>query len=210
MMSSVLWNLFLAAIPVGLAHALTATTRQMRAHPHPLWRLWLLFLGISWLAWLPNTIYLLTQWRHWLEIVDLRNLAIGAYRQPSLYFEIYLWGVAFFFYSLCGVLTLVGAVRPIEELLRRHRIAPWVWAPPLFLLVSIGVYLGLILRFNSWDLATRPGSILLAIAAIFGRPVLFGTVLSFALAQWAIYEAADLWLEAFQGRWRAWRGASSA
>lgn len=204
---SVVWNLFLATLPVVLAHLLVATVRQMKARPHPLWRFWLAILGLLWLAFLPNTIYLLTEWRHWLEIVDYEGWAIRAPGQPALYFPICVWGVAFFFYALFGVLTLVGAVRPIEELLR-CRLAPWVWAPPLFLLVSIGVYLGLILRFNSWDLLARPGLIVSAIADIFGRPILLGSVLFFTLVQWAIYEAVDLWLEAAYARWRTLRGAS--
>lgn len=198
MPSSLGWNLLLATIPVLLAHAIPFAARRRGA----LWpgATWL--LGALWLSWLPNTIYLLTEWRHWLEIVDNGQWATRAYDEPGLYFTICVWGAFFFLYALYGVFALTGAVRPVEALLRERGWKPYQWAPPLFFAVAIGVYLGLILRFNSWDFVTRPGAIAGATANIFRRPVLLGSIGAFTLIQWALYEAVDLWWEALKERWQ--------
>src|SRR5205085_586378 len=80
-----LWNLFLAIIPVGLA-ALAARTVRAIHHGRSGW-LWLLLapLLVAWLAFLPNSCYLFTEQRHLLAAVDRYNLwmrarsAAGAY-----------------------------------------------------------------------------------------------------------------------------------
>ena len=67
---NVAWNLFLAVIPVALAFAIArGARRDMREAGRIRWGLWLP-LGVVWLAFLPNSCYLLTEWRQLLRDAD--------------------------------------------------------------------------------------------------------------------------------------------
>jgi uncharacterized membrane protein len=199
--STALYDIWLALMPVLFAHLVVATTLANWPGYNWLRRVALGALWLSWLVWLPNTCYLITEWRHLLEIVDKRNLAMRAFNDPRHYLTIGKLAFFYFCFSMSGVVALVLAIRPIERLLQANRIPFWICAVPLFSLLSVGVYLGLILRFNSWNLINRPASILAAIAEIGGRPALVGTILFFAALLWALYEAVDLWIDALLERW---------
>ncbi|RYG69160.1 DUF1361 domain-containing protein [bacterium] len=208
--SSTVWNLWLAFIPMVLAHVVVAIYGAYKRGPSPMLLASLIFMAVLWLAWLPNTCYLLTEWRHLLEIVDKRNLGQLSIGRPELYLIIGKLAMFYLWYSLSGVLAFVLAIRPIERILRENRIPFWVCAIPLFLMLSVGVYLGLVLRFNSWDLGHRPGHVFASVLNIAERPLLLRSVLFFALMLWGLYEAVDLWMDGIAERWmklrRRWRG----
>lgn len=211
--STAFYDVWLALMPVLLAHLVVATTRSNWPGYNWLRRAVLILLWVSWVVWLPNTCYLITEWRHLLEIVDKRNLAMRAYGDPRLYLTIGRVAFFFFCFSMSGVVALVLAIRPIERLLRKNNIPFWLCAVPLFVLLSVGVYLGLILRFNSWDLARHPARIIAAIVEISGRSALVATILFFAALLWGLYEAVDLWIDAALERVTRWgwikRGVTS-
>jgi uncharacterized membrane protein len=62
------------------------------------------------------------------------------------------------------------------------------------------VYLGLIVRLNSWDLWTRPLHVWRYIAEVPSRPSLIAAIAVFGLFLWGLYEALDLWVDAFGQR----------
>jgi len=187
----VLWNVFLAVLPVlfarRLAHQL-GRALSGRAHLWPAVALW----AMLWLAFLPNSCYLLTEWRHWFD-----ELLSGHYwqrwtRDGSLDHLIRLaqWTVFYAAFSGAGVLCFWAAVKPVAHVLTDRPWRPWAGAV-LFWLNGLGVYLGLELRFNSWDLLHRPGVIFQQALTALSHPEFIVLVSAFALLLWLLYEVVE-------------------
>jgi uncharacterized membrane protein len=132
-----IWNLFLAWIPFGLS-ILIYDRHRAGARPVallPVAGLWLLFL--------PNAPYILTDFKHlvpspvvplWVDIV-----VIAAPAWTGL---------------LLGFLSLY-LVQSVVRSLAGARVA-WVAAVGVLGLASFGIYLGRVLRWNSWDVLADP------------------------------------------------------
>jgi uncharacterized membrane protein len=86
-------------------------------------------------------------------------------------------------------------------MLRKVRFPLWLWGIPFFPLVSLGVYLGLIQRFNSWDLLHRPGIIWTRSLQALARPDLFIFILAFGAFLWLAYYLLDIWVDGAKMRW---------
>ena len=132
-----IWNLFLAWIPFGLAILIydrhRAGTRPLRLLP----------LAALWLLFLPNAPYILTDFKHlvpspvvplWVDIVVIAAPAWTG--------------------MLLGFLSLY-LVQSVVRSLAGHAWR-WVTAVAVLGLASFGVYLGRVLRWNSWDVLTHP------------------------------------------------------
>lgn len=192
--SWILWNLMLSAVPVGLVYLWTFCIRRFslrRKGVH-----WVAFvpLIVAWVAFLPNTCYLLTEWRHFFfddYFVSARDAVVS--NRDML--RIARQGLFFLCYSGFGVLCLVFAIRPAEQLLSKLKVHKAIWMVPLFLLTSLGVYLGLILRLNSWDVVTHPVRVLHVILGAFESPLLLKTIVIFAFLLWICYEIANVWAD---------------
>ena len=76
------WNVFLAVIPVGLAYTIRLLVNQ-DGTIRPMLRAPVLLLWLVWLAFLPNTCYLLTEWRHFLNVVEYGNLGTRMHADPA-------------------------------------------------------------------------------------------------------------------------------
>jgi len=153
------WNLTLAWIPLGLAGALALAYARGRS------TLELVAVGVAWLLFLPNAPYVLT------DFVNLGNdhrlfdaLIIGSFAVTAL---------AVGFASLLVVQLVVT----------RAGGAMLGWATVIFSLFAsaVGIYLGRVLRFNSWDVVQRPRSLLVVardrLADPLGNHYLIGYVL---------------------------------
>ena len=167
-----LWNLFLAAIPLGLSLGLRRINRLVLAVP--LLTVWLLFF--------PNAPYVLTDLMHlnehnahvpkWLDLLMLLSFAFVA-----------LW---FGFQSL----------HIVQHWFARKFSHATAWGVSIgsLALSGFGVYLGRFDRWNSWDLVHRPVSLLSRISAYILHPMAhtrtwgftlgFGTLLIFAYLFW--------------------------
>ncbi|MGC8667071.1 MAG: DUF1361 domain-containing protein [Chthonomonadales bacterium] len=192
------WNLFLAFIPVALAHLLAwgwYPGSKKRRLPAPFG----LALGVVWFLFLPNSCYLLTEWRHllfdpkWMLSVENSrgqdHAAMLATAKSAL---------LFLGYSGAGMLMFVLAIRPVERMLRAAGGRFFLFAPGFFFLISLGVYMGLIERVNSWDAFTHPAIVWEAIDdALFNRTVVTAVAV-FGAILWALYEAVDLWVDGFR------------
>jgi uncharacterized membrane protein len=139
------WNLLLAWVPFVLALVVydryRRGTRLVRLAPAAL--LWLLFL--------PNAPYIFTDFIH-----------LSADPSSPLWFD----GVVISAFSWTGVLLGFVSLYLVHAVVR-HRFAPpvgWAVALGALTLTSAGVYLGRVLRWNSWDLIVRPGRRLAEIA----------------------------------------------
>lgn len=198
----VCWNIFLASIPVGLAYGITA----IAGAPGKRLSVWakgsILVLGAAWLTFLPNTCYLLTEWRHFLDFIGYTDLAQVWQVNSDAGVTLAVYTLFYFCYSGIGMLAFALAIRPIVRLVRRTNVTVWVWAILFFLLMSLGVYLGLILRFNSWDLLDEGGDILSAILSLRHHPVLTAFIIGFAGFLWLAYIALDIWVDGFALRWK--------
>ena len=141
------WNLFLAVIPLLWSGAFQAATARKR----PIFAAIFFFL---WLLFLPNAPYLLT---------DVLHLKPGA--------DVPLWYLLAVLLSCAGTGTLFGYF----SLLTVHGIidkkygkrAGWTVAACSLLLCGFGIYLGRFLRLNSWDVFVHPLWLLRAIAMQF-------------------------------------------
>ncbi len=199
LIGNVLWNGMLAVIPVALAYSIVWTARICRAKPVRYVAITL--LACAWLAFLPNTCYLLTEWRHFLFQLDTRDLFLRARVDPVLMANMTAWSIFYLLYSGLGMMTFALAIRPLQHLAAKHGASKWFWAIPLFGALSIGVYLGLILRLNSWDIISRPGEVWGSIVEIGGRPRLIAFIIAFAAFLCVAYEALDVWVDGMADRW---------
>ena len=202
--TSVLWNLFLAVIPVALAFALArGARRDMRDTGRIRWGLWLP-LGVVWLAFLPNSCYLLTEWRHFLDTLTQSQLFAQAHQSQAGRLDFFVVVSFYLLYTGAGLLAFFLALWPLDRLTRRR--LGWAGAalrPLIFPLCALGVYLGLMSgRFNSWDLIHphRLADLLATAAQALHRPFLLGLILAFGVVLWLFYAAFDIWMDGL-----AWR-----
>jgi uncharacterized membrane protein len=197
---NVVWNLFLALIPVLLAFLIARRVRLNAAGGRrPVSPLVVLLL-VVWAVFLPNTCYLLTEWRHYIV-----NIADGSFYPQVRYDHVavvrLLISTAFYvFYSGSGLIAFFLAVWPLDRLVREH--APrraLLLKLIIFALCGLGVYLGLIHRFNTWDLVNpaRLPAILHIIAEIMMRRFVLVLTVGFTAVLWLLYEAFDIWMDGF-------------
>ena len=172
---SYLWNLFLAWIPFALALLI------YDGHRRGARLIQLLALGLLWLLFFPNAPYIVTDFKY-----------LAAMTGKTFLFEGLLIGTA----ASTGLLLGFMSLYLIQAIVRRAAGARYAW---LFVFValglsSVGVYLGRVLRWNSWDVFVRPGSLLEELAGALvdplahPRPITI-TILftSFLLASYAIF-----------------------
>lgn len=200
---NVLWNLFLAIVPVVLAFVIARGVRRQRAGGTVQWLLWGP-LALVWLLFLPNSCYLLTEWRHYLTTLTQSPLFAEAHHGGDGRIDFFLVTGFYLVYSGAGLLAFFLAVWPLDRLTRVR--LGWLGAmlrPLIFPLCALGVYLGLMRgRFNSWDLlsASRLSELLATTAQVFQRPYLTGLILLFGAVLWLFYAAFDIWMDGW-----AWR-----
>ena len=138
------WNLTLALVPVGIGAVLFRRRRTS-----PLW-----WLGLAaFLAFLPNAPYVLSDVIHLAD--DVRDT-----RSDTVVVAGILPQYAAFF--LAGLLAYVVALRELTSwLLARgwDRLRVVAVELAVHAACAVGVYLGRVPRFNSWDLVTRPDAV---------------------------------------------------
>jgi uncharacterized membrane protein len=202
-MQGVIWNLFLATIPVVLGYMLE-WGMEVRGRQRNLPVVVCIPFLLVWLVFLPNTCYLLTEWRHLLFDARWAGLLDTGASDGNAMLSVAKWGLFFFLYSGTGVLLFTLSIRPVERMLRAAGQMPPLYAPFFFFLMSLGVYLGLKPRLNSWDILANPLEVWgYAVGAIFNTAILSAMVL-FAMLLWAMYEAVDLWVDGIAAALRRW------
>ena len=129
------WNLFLAWIPVFFAACFAAVRR----------RLWLVPLGLAWVAFLPNSPYLVT---------DLVHLGEGV----ELWRHVLQYGFA----AWTGIMLGVVSLRLVHARIERElgAIAGWTTVLVSVALCAIGIVIGRFQRWNSWDLVRQPDAVI--------------------------------------------------
>jgi uncharacterized membrane protein len=145
-----LWNVFLAAIPAVLAVVLFAALPRRGVFWWSGFAAWVLFL--------PNAPYLLTDVVHMIhDIQDTRSDA-RAYLIIAIYGSLFAFGLASYAVSL--------------QLFRRflHRVGRARLVAPAILLVHalcvVAMYLGRVIRLNSWNVVTAPQQVLASLLRV--------------------------------------------
>jgi uncharacterized membrane protein len=193
----IVWNILLAVIPAVAAYLLAAGVEHYKPRGIA-WLIWLP-LALTWFAFLPNTCYLLTEWRHLLFDPFYKNMREGI-DTPTIRLKVAEQTLFFMGYSGIGVLCYTLAIRPIERMLRRTRVNPLLLAPPFFFLTSLGVYMGLIRRLNSWQIATQPRIVWDVAVHALTTPLLLEVIAVFAVLLWLLYEFVDIWIDGIMQR----------
>lgn len=134
------WNLLLGLLPLVFALALQrAVANEVRTR-------WKLALLGAWLAFFPNAPYILTDFVH-----------LKSHLHPHFWTDLTL----LLMFSWSGVLAGFLSLYIVQRLVER-RLGPalsWCFVGVVAALTGVGIYLGRIERWNSWDLLLHPVSI---------------------------------------------------
>ena len=137
-----IWNLFLAWIPFGIAYVTYITSISRR---------WLYLLipvsAFLWLIFFPNAPYILT---------DFQHLSYGGNDVPVWYDVILL-----IWFSFTGLFLGMVSLFLMQEIIRREfgRWFGWGFVVLVAVLTTVGIYMGRFLRWNSWDILGNPGGL---------------------------------------------------
>ncbi|MGV3658033.1 MAG: DUF1361 domain-containing protein [Chitinophagaceae bacterium] len=132
-----IWNLFLAFVPLAITHFLQRYIRWIESTP-------LFVIGfVAWLLFLPNSFYIITDLFH---LEERRGI--------PLWFDLTL----IFSFAWNGLIMGVVSVRQMEKLVavKWPIISEWLFMLPLMFLNALGIYIGRYLRYNSWDVISKP------------------------------------------------------
>lgn len=134
-----IWNIFLAWIPLGLSYAASTFAWKRR---FLLFVLPMLFL--LWMLFFPNAPYILT---------DLQHLGSPKADIP-LWFDMLL----LIWFAWTGLLLGVVSLFLMQDIVRRQfgRVAGWTFVLGNGVLCGLGIYIGRFLRWNSWDMIFNP------------------------------------------------------
>jgi uncharacterized membrane protein len=135
-----IWNLFLAWIPLALA----ALAYRIATRRGALARVIVVPTAIVWLLFFPNAPYIVTDFVHLGQFHD---------RVPGWY-DVML--IAWFAWT--GLMLGVVSLRLMQEIVSRAAgaVAGWVMVALVTALGSVGIYLGRFLGWNSWDVFQAP------------------------------------------------------
>lgn len=132
-----IWNLFLAWIPLFLALYVRRLERKMKSG------ILIATVFFAWLVFFPNAPYILT---------DIVHLYPG--KNMGYWYDLVL-------ILLCAwnglVLGLISLNKMHHFLLRRFKQKiSWMCIGAIIVLSSFGIYLGRVERYNTWDIVTNP------------------------------------------------------
>jgi uncharacterized membrane protein len=133
------WNAFLAGIPYALASLVEAGHRRRLP-----WHV--LGVGVlAWLLFLPNALYIVTDFVH-----------LGDIRGMPVWFDAAMIGT----FACGGLLLGFASLHRMQCVVRGFGSAPaWLFTIGALALSTVGIYLGRVLQLNSWDALVRPGHV---------------------------------------------------
>jgi uncharacterized membrane protein len=143
----IVWNLFLAFIPLALSFWLFYWRK--RKSRSPLW--WVVL--VVYIAFLPNAPYLLTDIIHLIEAI---RAGYSAWIVTLIFIPLHL--SAIWLGLEAYVISLINQGNYLKQQGAKRFV---IWMELItHALCAIGVYLGRFLRFNSWDIITQPDILL--------------------------------------------------
>jgi uncharacterized membrane protein len=182
--STIVWNLFLTAVPFLICHFLFYLKKRNWFHSP--FRIFLgLLIGFLWFIFLPNTAYVITDIRHIMSYCP-KNLTRVCIDNS--------WMIMFFFtYGLFGWITFVYAIRQMKDYL--SGLSNKIWKEIYICLIipatATGVMLGLIHRYNSWEIFSNPFGLFSDFTVYFSEYKYFINWLIFTLFLFILYFLGD-------------------
>lgn len=169
-----IWNLFLAWLPLGLAYLVGDMWRQRYIGRRGV----IVGAGI-WLLFFPNAPYLIT------DLIHLK-----AAPDHLIWYD----ALMSFSFALSGLLTGLYSLLKVHRLVEKiwNSLIAWVTVSGSLVLSSYGVYLGRFGRWNSWDIVTHPFSLVRYSVSNLHDPLAIKLTIAFSFAMLVIYGA--FWL----------------
>jgi uncharacterized membrane protein len=156
-----IWNLFLAWIPLLIAYFLQRYNLRF-----PKKYSVLCFSSFLWLLFFPNSPYIIT------DLIHLDSK-----------FNVPLWfdAMMIFSFALTGLIAGFLSLYFMHEILNKlfNKIVNWLLILMTLILTGYGIYLGRILRWNSWDIFTNTRPLLLDVTGELNNPHAIFMTLSF-------------------------------
>lgn len=133
-----IWNLFLAWMPLVFCLAAVHVSRALGARH---WKFWM--LATAWLLFLPNAPYIFTDITH-----------LGSRHRGHFWVDLTLIVLCAWTASLLGFLSLFA----MQTLVKRAYgfLASWTFVIIVSGLTGFGIFVGRFLRWNSWDVVVNP------------------------------------------------------
>jgi len=182
---TVFFNIFLVFIPLVLMLYLKVSWQKnqfKKFHQKVI----ALFAAIIWLVFIPNTAYLITDVRHLLSYCPINSLNQVCLTRA--------WVIMFFFtYAAIGWVSFYFLVKQAADLIKvifNQRIANFfvIFIIPF---ISLGVLLGLLNRWNSWEIIISPISFVRNISLYFVNYYYFFNWLIFTIFLYILYLAGS-------------------
>lgn len=178
-----IWNLFLAWIPLCLTLVMTYI---YSFYGRSIWRSVLMFtIGGVWMVFYPNAPYIITDFIH-LSGVRYYSATMG-YNVPFIvWYDFIMFSLFILTGFLLGFVSLYIMQRLIQD--RFSSWLGWFFSSCTMFISSFGIYLGRFIRWNSWDVLVNPVSLIDSIFDSFHMHALAFTV-TFGLFLLLIYIA---------------------
>ncbi len=143
-----LWNLFLAWLPLLVSIMALLLTRVAKGIDL---LIGILLLGVGWLLVYPNAPYLTTDFIHFVSNPNYDNRTLT---------DLHLWYdlILFFLFSWCGLLLGYLSMRHFHSIVSYYlnEWFGWIFVLAASFLGGFGIYLGRVIRLNSWDVLFNP------------------------------------------------------
>lgn len=174
--SFLIWNLFLAWIPLGLA-----ITISQRLRRYPWSNPGTIVVTLLWLGFLPNSFYIISDFVH-----------VHATGEISTLFDSAMITSFAFNGLILGIMSLYILHKQLVK--RIFATAGHAIVAGILLLCSFAIYLGRYLRWNTWDIIIDPAGLLFDVSDRLINPVAhprtFSTTATFFLLLGSIYAVA--------------------
>jgi uncharacterized membrane protein len=133
-----IWNLFLAWLPLFFC---LAAVRVARTQAGGRWKFWA--LATAWLLFLPNAPYIFTDLIH-----------LGPHARGHFWVDLVLIVLCAWTASVLGFLSLYIMQTMVSR--RLGAVAGWGFVLIVSGLTGLGIYIGRFLRWNTWDVLMNP------------------------------------------------------
>jgi uncharacterized membrane protein len=146
-----LWNLFLAWLPLLVSMSAMLLTRIAKGFDLAIG---LIICGFIWLFLYPNAPYLTTDFIHLIFSPSYDGYEGYQKDRLLLWYDL----VLFFLFSWCGLLLGYVSMRQFHSIVSHYINAwmGWIFVLVVSFLGGFGVYLGRVIRLNSWDVLFSP------------------------------------------------------
>jgi uncharacterized membrane protein len=173
-----IWNLFLAAVPIPIAWlgAALSASRKSRAGTVAT----ALVAFAAWIVFYPNAPYIFTDFIHVVRRAGLGSVTATWLSEYDLLWYDIVMNAAFAFVGhylgLISMYVMHGTMRSLFG-----RVAGWAMMVPAILLSGFGIHFGRFARINSWDVMVDPARSMRVMVEAFTDPAALLFSLAFAL-----------------------------